>query len=202
LVMIPKGMGQVSGEFVVGAVVQESATQSQKFYHSNTHCEGCRDVNWAVHARTGWDIDTPSIAAAVENGSGLQGIFDRSEKGFQIRGRVCNRGACGPKVPFTNTHAGLDGRGDLGVRVNYVEKRNLPGSKRIAINSAQLNWDSDLSFKVPDATSAYSLSIKLVNGRTMTITSAEVPTHPWFKLVYDKGASVLVLRPNSIDSAF
>ena len=95
------------------------------FGRTNDHCSGGVNVNWRVDASEGWRIDPETIKPKVSvqsRKSSFQGIHDRSEDGFLIKGRVVNHGDC---IRVFGRVVARDARGTLRVSGTYRENRQV-----------------------------------------------------------------------------
>lgn len=100
----------------------EERPRVREFYQSNDHCQSARSVNWNVTATEGWEIDVNTIKVKVtssRSGTTFHGVKGATPMAFTISGTIKNNGACGPFGAIK------DGRGTLGVVVNYVEMRQI-----------------------------------------------------------------------------
>ncbi len=111
------------------ATLEESdptvVTRERKFEYgqTNDHCSGPRSVRWHVPAAEGWKIDVDSIQAistVKSEKSDFRGVTKKAEDGFDIEGRIVNRGNC---VYLFGARVAKDARGALRVRATYTETR-------------------------------------------------------------------------------
>lgn len=196
-------MGAYSLSTTISTPFEVKASRAtQDFYHSNGHCEGPREVVWNVNATPGgWKIDPNSITVheGTKNGDTQNyGAINRSATGFQLGGMVRNQGGCVCVPPFGCVSH--DARGWLGVKATYTEFLDQSKSEAGPLETGVLNWGHDMTFHLPASTTAFSLDVKQIDGRTFVDTSAPT-TRGWYSITYNSENKILVVRPKELSEA-
>ena len=116
-------VASVAPEARAPAPQMETRDRSVNFGKTNDHCAGPRDVRWPVRAEEGWEIDVNSIKVTptvISSKSSYSGVTDATKDGFDIKGRIVNRGNC---VKAFGQVVARDARGTLRVSGTYRETR-------------------------------------------------------------------------------
>jgi len=103
----------------------EKRQKVKEFYERNPHCSGGKNISWPVMAGEEWKIDPKSINVSVttkSTKSQFVGVDSAKETGFRLVGHIINNGNC---VKVLGSTISKDGRGALGVTVNYEEYREV-----------------------------------------------------------------------------
>ena len=102
----------------------ETRSRTFQFRHQNNHCQGPHRVEWRISADSGWEIEPNSVDVRVtekSSKSSYSGVKDSTSQGFTIVGNIVNNGQC---VRVLGKTIARDGRGALGVRGTYVERKD------------------------------------------------------------------------------
>jgi hypothetical protein len=119
-------------------VDSQNEKKEKSFYHRNQHCKRTSVQKWEIKAPEGSLIDTDSVSLSNKKASSksvLPKIVSISESKIVVQAIAINNGSC---VKIFGDVVSRDGRGSVGVKVNYELIKNTTEIKE---NVVKLNLE-------------------------------------------------------------
>lgn len=199
---VPEKAADIDGVIAISTMVPERRPRGQDFWVGKGHCEGPTSVDWVMNAdaANGWQIDVATVRAqeTTKVGNTSWQLTNLTSASFAITGSVGNHGECGPKV--FGTHVGVDGRGSLGVRVDFEEFRMVPGDSEQKIDSFQMAWGNDYTVAMPNDGKGFVLDVRQIDGKRRVASSNG--DYGWFAVEHNIDAKAIHVRVKPANEAF
>ncbi len=200
LFKIPNEFGEYKLEVKVQKDKKETSTRTERYSHRNDHCQGRRNKTYNINARSGWKIDVNTIDVDVDasRNSQFNGVFDKSEHGFQLRGSVSNHGNC--TIIFGGQCSPCDARGSLKLKVKYKEFRLVKKLETVKQGQGILTFSNEIKLDLPENTKNFFLTITDINGNQQIIS--ETVNQDMFDVEYVPSGNAVIIRIKDINEIF
>lgn len=202
--IIPEVMGSYKIDAIVENKIKETRQRTESFDHKNPHCESSqKKITWTVNADIagGWKIDPTSVKPKVNHRgkkSYFNGVFDKTESGFQLRAVAQNHGKC-TLGGLLGGLLGKDARGGIGVSVTFNEYKYDTLQETISIESGTLKRNEEKIIKLPKNHIRPIIEITQMNNSKL-VANGKL-NEKWFDIVYDSGGGLVMIKPKSLDKA-
>lgn len=193
LVGVPRRVGSFSVRAKIEHVTQEKEDQSKYFDFTNSHCSSPMAFAEHIKPRDGWKILESSVRVSTKSvtpGSAGLSLRKVEADGFDVVGRVLNRGKC---IKVFGSVQSKDARGWVKGTAHWTEVRDVVTGGTVDAANGILEWGRPARVSLPADATGFAFSLRTLSGESLTLTRPEISEI--LEVKFDSDANVVTLLP-------